>query len=386
MLAIPHPVSVLAVNSGSSSLKLSLYHPEHPPLIKRVERIGLSGASPDHPSALLAALADWQGEGVIDGPVVVGHRLVHGGELFTTAVRITEKVLSQLHAISHLAPLHNPIALQCIEALAEAFPAWPQVACFDTAFHHTLPPHAFHYALPTRLYREHGIRRYGFHGLSLASVCRQAEGLLERPLTELTLIIAHLGNGASISAIEGGRSVETSMGFTPLEGLVMGSRAGDLDPAILPFLESQLGMSGAEVRDLLNHESGLRGLCGQADLREIHALIEQGDESARLALEVYVHRIRKYLGAYTAVLGRVDALVFTAGVGEHDARVREAVCAGLENLGYVLDLSRNQQAQAACALHAPASRSAIWVIPTDEEAEIARQTTDIVLNTGSPHE
>ena len=378
--------TILTVNSGSSSLKLSLYRPHSPVMAQRVERIGMRGAPADHRTALLAVLEAWQGEGVLDDLAVVGHRVVHGGELFSGPVRITPTVIEQLHSLCTLAPLHNPLALQCIEAIGTYRPGLPQVACFDTAFHHGLPPHAFHYALPPRYYHEHGIRRYGFHGLSLASVCRQAEGLLNRPTSELNLIVAHLGNGASMTAIRGGQSVETSMGFTPLEGLVMGSRSGDLDPAIPAFLEGQLGMSAAEVGQLLNHQSGLKGLCGHSDLREIHRLADEGKEPARLALAVYVHRIRKYLGAYTAVLGRVDALIFTAGVGEHDARMREAVCAELEGIGYVLDSGRNRQAQGAAALHTADSRQQIWVIPTDEEGEIARQTITTIDSLGVTHE
>lgn len=375
---------VLAVNSGSSSLKLSLCRPDGLALVQRVERIGRPEAADDHRAALLRVLELWQDEGVLDHLAAVGHRVVHGGELFSGPVRITPTVSAQLHSLSTLAPLHNPIALRCIEAISSYRPRLPQVACFDTAFHHGLPPHAFHYALPPRYYREHGIRRYGFHGLSLASVCRQAEGLLQRPLNALNLIVAHLGNGASITAIKGGQSVETSMGLTPLEGLVMGSRAGDLDPAIPAFLE-RLGLAADEVEHLLNHDSGLKGLCGHSDLREIHALAAEGDQPARLALAVYVHRIRKYLGAYTAVLGRVDALIFTAGVGEHDARVREAVCADLAGVGYVLDSGRNSRAQGAVALHAAASRHQIWVIPTDEEGEIARQTINTINLQGVTH-
>ncbi len=366
--------TVLAVNAGSSSLKLTLFPPDEPPLARRIERIGESGALEDHRAALQAAWEAWHEQGRLDALTVAGHRVVHGGEAFDGPVRINDAVLARLQGLSHLAPLHNPIALQCIEALSELAPALPQVACFDTAFHHTLPAHAFHYALPPRFYQQHGIRRYGFHGLSLAAVSRRAAEWLERPLAELNLIIAHLGNGASITALEGGRSVETSMGFTPLEGLVMGSRAGDLDPAIPSFLERQLGMRVEEVEQLLNQRSGLKGLCGHGDLREIHDLADHGDRAARLALQIYVHRIRKYIGAYTAVLGRVDGLIFTAGVGEHDARIREAVCAGLEPLGYVLQSIHNQQHRGgAAALQQPSSRTAIWVIPTDEEGEIARE-------------
>lgn len=365
---------VLAVNAGSSSLKLTLFCPGQMPQMQRVERIGERGVVEDHRAALRQAWQQWQGQGVLDGLAVVGHRVVHGGEAFAGPVRIDDAVLARLNGLSHLAPLHNPIALQCIEAVSELAPALPQVASFDTAFHHTLPPHAFHYALPPAFYHQHGIRRYGFHGLSLAAVSRQAETLLGKPLAELNLIIAHLGNGASITAIEGGRSVETSMGFTPLEGLVMGSRAGDLDPAIPSFLERHLGMGAEEVEQLLNQRSGLKGLCGHGDLREIHDLADHGDQAARLALQIYVHRIRKYIGAYTAVLGRVDGLIFTAGVGEHDARIREAVCVRLEPLGYVLHSIHNQQHRGgATALQQPSSRTAIWVIPTDEEGEIARE-------------
>lgn len=381
---------LLVVNTGSSSLKLTLFRPDQPGLSLLVERIGSEDSPADHAAALQDALAQWRSQGVLtqlDQLALVAHRLVHGGELFTTPTHIDATVLAQLHALSHLAPLHNPIALQCIEALQEQAPGLPQLACFDTAFHHGLPPHAYRYALPEHYYREHGIRRYGFHGLSLASVCRQAEVLLGRPLGQLKLIVAHLGNGASITAIEGGRSVETSMGLTPLEGLVMGSRSGDLDPSIPLFLAGQLGMDLQAVDQLLNQHSGLRGLCGHGDLRAIHALREQGDADAQLALDIYVHRIRKYLGAYTAVLGQVDALIFTAGVGEHDGWVRQAVCAGLENLGYGLDHQTNHShRRGAAALHAPTSHCAIWVIPSDEESEIARQAIQYLEQHGVGNE
>jgi len=391
----------LAINAGSSSLKISLFSPNEAPRSLLIERIGepaatlLDDSSPcasrairadDHRQALAEALAFWRAARILDTPehlAVIGHRVVHGGERFTGPTRLTRAVIEEIEQLSSLAPLHNPIALQGIRAMLELAPTVPQVALFDTAFHHSLPPEVYHYALPRRFYDEHHIRRYGFHGLSVAAVSREAARLLDRPASQLNLIVAHLGNGASMTAVRGGNSVETSMGFTPLEGLVMGSRAGDLDPAIPEFIERQAGLTPEQVDALLNHDSGLKGLCGDSDLRAIYQRIEQGDPDAKLAHEVYVHRIRKYLGAYTAVLGRVDALIFTAGVGEHGARTREAVCANLDRLGYVLCPTKNRRHQSgAVAIHAADSQSEVWVIPTDEAQEIARQAIDLIRNEG----
>jgi acetate kinase len=253
----------------------------------------------------------------------------------------------------------------------------PQVAVFDTAFHHTLPDFACQYALPRRFYAEYRVRRYGFHGTSCSYVARQAARFLQRPLRELNLIALHLGNGASATAIAAGRSVETSMGMTPLEGLIMGTRSGDIDPAIPFYLGREAGLNPAAVENLLNRESGLKGLCGSNDMREVHRLADAGDAPARLALEMVCHRLKKYIGAYCAVLGRVDGLIFTGGIGENDGWLRAHTCTGLETLGIRIDTQKNALPNDGDrAIHADGGRTAVLVIPTNEELEIARQAVD----------
>lgn len=307
------------------------------------------------------------------GLQAVGHRVVHGGGEFTGPVRIDDAVMQRLEAVSELAPLHNPVNLAGIRVLRERVPDLPQVAVFDTAFHHALPGVAHHYALPLDLQREHRIRRYGFHGLSHRHVAGAAAQWLNRPLEELKLISLHLGNGASACAIGGGRSLDTSMGFTPLEGLVMGSRCGDLDPALPGYLQQRMALSPADLDDLLNRDSGLRGLCGDHDLRAIERRRAQGDEDARLAFDLFCYRIRKYIGAYFAVLNGLDALIFTAGIGEHSAAVRAAVCAELDALGIAVDAERNGNAgDGITDISANDSPVRVLVVPTDEEREIAR--------------
>ena len=401
-------MNVLVINTGSSSIKYQLFDLEGPSVMAAglVERIGDAGSRlrheswPDDPrrrdervdegavddhhagmQRIAAALTD-PGHGVIRdaGDIdAVGHRVVHGGETFHAPALIDAAVLESIRANVSLAPLHNPANLAGIEVARELFPDAPQVAVFDTAFHQSMPPHAFHYALPQRLYRDHHLRRYGFHGTSHAWVAQEAAVLLGQPLDALNLITLHLGNGASATAIEGGRSVDTSMGLTPLEGLVMGTRSGDIDPAIHAFLAEQEGLSLAEVDTLLNRESGLKGLCGSTDMRDIENRADAGDEAARLALDVYVYRIRKYIGAYWAVLGRVDALVFTAGVGENAASVRARVCDGLGGLGVHLDAAGNaEERRDARAVHAADSAAAVLVVPTNEERAIAEQTRSVI--------
>ena len=393
MSAHPDPL-VLAVNSGSSSLKAKLYAGARLAAGARIERIGeadgrLSLADsagrmethavshPHHGAALRDLLDNWQHSGVLRAGALaaVGHRVVHGGARFTSPAAIDGAVIDALRALFPLAPLHNPLALEGIEAVAQSYPALPQVAVFDTAFHHTLPPAAYRYGLPLDLVQSHGVRRYGFHGISIQHVASQLAQQLARPLTSLNLIVLHLGNGASASALQNGASIDTSMGMTPLEGLLMGSRCGDLDPAVPLFLQRATGLDVHQVEDLLERKSGLRGLTGHTDLRDVHALAAQGDAEASLALDIYCRRIRKYVGAYIALLERVDALVFTGGVGEHDAVVRERSVGNLEALGLELDPAANTAAGGeARPIHADSSRSGIWVIPTDEELEIARQT------------
>jgi acetate kinase len=316
--------------------------------------------------------------GLIDDPgdlYGIGHRVVHGGELFRTPTLIDERVIEGIRSLAHLAPLHNPANLIGIEALRSAMPGVPQVAVFDTAFHQTLPQHAFRYAIPQEIYTEHQVRRFGFHGTSHEYVAKEAARAMKRELSSLNLITLHLGNGASIAAISGGRCVDTSMGMTPLEGLVMGTRCGDLDPAVVFFLQRETGMSGDELEAMLNSASGLKGLCGANDMRVVLDMAGAGDRNARLALKMYCYRIKKYIGAYFAVLGEVDALVFTAGIGENAHDIRRIVCTDMQHLGLAVDRKRNRQRiGSATEIQTERSPVKIWVIPTNEELEIAEQT------------
>lgn len=386
--------NILAINSGSSSIKFRLLAmPEEQRLVwGQVEGVGSARASlryggagrpaasgdvpaADHATAMDAILARLTESEAADAIHAVGHRVVHGGAEFTAPLPIDAPALARLEAVSTLAPLHNAAGLACIRLIRERFPGLPQVAVFDTAFHHDLPECARRYALPLALQNELGIRRFGFHGLSHGSVAVTAAGRLQRPLDELKLIILHLGNGASACAIRGGRSVDTSMGFTPLEGLVMGSRCGDLDPALPGHLGHMLGWDAARIDTLLNRESGLRGLCGDSDMRHIERRMAAGDADARLAFELFCYRIRKYIGAYHAVLNGLDALVFTAGIGEHSAAVRAAVCADLDALGIAIDAGRNAAVDGGIAdIGRVDAAVRILVVPTDEELEIARAT------------
>ncbi len=387
---------VLVLNSGSSSLKYQLIDMAGPvPGARRpargvVERIGEPGSGvADHAAALRTVGEELAAAGHgLDSPglLAVGHRAVHGGTRFTGPTLVDDGVLAEMEKLVPLAPLHNPANIAGIRVARELRPDLPQVAVFDTAFHATLPEHAWRYALDPAVADAHAIRRYGFHGTSHAYVSRAAAELLGRDPAGpggFNVIVLHLGNGASASAVAGGRCVETSMGMTPLEGLVMGTRSGDLDPAVVFHLAREAGMATDAIDTLLNKRSGLVGLCGDNDMREIGRRIAEGDERARLAFDVYVHRIRKYVGAYTAVLGRVDALAFTAGVGENSAAVRAAALRGLEGLGVELDPVRNAlRGSGPRVVSAPGSAVAVAVVPTDEELEIATQTRDLVGERG----
>ena len=392
---------VLVVNAGSSSLKYSLVDADtgDEPADGLVERIGEpSGAVthrsdgeehrderevPDHEAALRAALDafDEHGPSLDDMEVrAVGHRVVHGGARFSSPALVDDELVDAVTSLVPLAPLHNPANLEGLAVARRLFPDLPQVAVFDTAFHQTLPEHAYTYAVPRSWREEHQIRRYGFHGTSYAFVSRAAADLIGKPAEETNQVVLHLGNGCSATAVEGGRSVETSMGLTPLEGLVMGTRSGDLDPAVHAHLHRQLGWSLDDIDRVLNRSSGLRGLAGENDFRRLERLRADGDEGARLAFDVYCHRIRKYVGAYYAVLGRVDAVVFTAGVGENSADVRARSLAGLERLGIEVDESRNGvgRVTAPTRVSTDASEVAVLVVPTNEEWEIARQAMAVV--------
>jgi len=305
----------------------------------------------------------------------VGHRVVHGGDLFHATTLIDERVIADIEACIPLAPLHNPANLMGIQVARTIFPGAAQAAVFDTAFHQSLPVEAYLYAIPFELYEKYKIRRYGFHGTSHAFVAEEAAGFLKRPLAELNLITLHLGNGANMAAIRGGRSVDTTMGLTPLAGLVMGTRSGDLDPSIFDFLADHEGISPKALDDLLNKKSGLLGLCGDNDMRQVIQRMEAGDRRAAMAVGVFTHRIKQYIGAYIACLGRVDALVFTAGIGENAPLVRERSCQGLQALGIEIDSQKNgERADGMREISATSSRVKVLVIPTNEELRIAQET------------
>lgn len=372
--------TVFVLNAGSSSIKYTVLEVadgvEHSVLAEgAVERIGVPGGVPDHATALATVLAEI-GDTAIDA---VGHRIVHGGERFTEATVIDDDVESAIEDLTELAPLHNPAGLAGIRAARAALRDVPHVAVFDTAFHATIPAEAATYAIDAELAARHGIRRYGFHGTSYQYVSHAAAELLGRPLEETRMVVLHLGNGASAAAIRGGRSIDTSMGLTPLEGLVMGTRSGDIDPAIPFHLHRVAGLSVEELDDLLNRRSGLLGLSGHADMREVIAAADASDLAAATALDVYLHRIRHYIGAYAAVLGGLDALVFTAGVGENSDVVRAGAVRGLEFLGISIDPDANSARSAGARSISPTgSPVAVLVVPTDEELEIAQQTARLL--------
>jgi acetate kinase len=402
-------MKILVINSGSSSLKYQLFDMTSRSILTAgsVERIGEKArlhhrwhkrdgttdefnrdvVAPDQRAAfaaIAAALRETEVMDVMTSIDAIGHRVVHGGERFRAPTRIDAAVVSTIRALIPLAPLHNPANLLGIELCLELFPTVPQVAVFDTAFHQTMPAHAYQYAVPHVLYAEHQVRRYGFHGTSHGYVARRAAQHLAMPLDALNLITLHLGNGASAAAIQQGRCVDTSMGMTPLEGLVMGTRCGDLDPALVFYIGRAMGKDPAAVEELLNKESGLQGLCGANDMREVLKRMDAGDAQARLAFEVYCHRIRKYVGAYAAVLGRVDAIVFTAGVGENAAAVRAQVCTGLAVLGVLLDAQQNATAHGEiCEIHAADSAVKLLVVRTNEELEIAQQAQALLTSVDS---
>jgi acetate kinase len=391
---------VLVFNAGSSSLKYRLLDPVTGVAAANgiVERIGQPTGSASH----RAGGETWSWQGPIpdyaaaldvvrtqfieaDAPLddeqllAVGHRVVHGGDTFAEPVVVDDAVLATIRELSVLAPLHNPANAEGIERAMAVFPGVRQVAVFDTAFFRTLPAAAYTYAIDADVAAAHRIRRYGFHGTSHDYVSSAAASFLGRPRSELNLIVLHLGNGASISAIRGGAAAETSMGLTPLEGLVMGTRSGDLDPGVLLHLQRSAGLDLDEVDNLLNRRSGILGLAGVVDFRDLHRLVDEGDPNARLAFDVYCHRARKYIGAYLAVLGGVDAVVFTAGVGENDPVTRAAIVDGLDGLGIALDPDRNASPSSGARVISPEGSSvSVLVVPTDEELAIARQAAALV--------
>ncbi|MER6204607.1 acetate kinase [Streptomyces sp. NPDC001642] len=398
---------VLVLNSGSSSVKYQLLDMAAGTrlAVGLVERIGeetsrfqhthvdtdavreWTGPILDHEAALKAVAEELTRDGLgLESPelAAIGHRVVHGGKTFTAPTVIDDVVLAEIERLIPVAPLHNPANLVGIRTAMALRPDLPQVAVFDTAFHTTMPESAARYAIDVATADAYRIRRYGFHGTSHAYVSRATAKLLGKAPEDVNVIVLHLGNGASASAVRGGRCVDTSMGLTPLEGLVMGTRSGDLDPAVIFHLMRVGEMSTDEIDTLLNKKSGLIGLCGDNDMREIRRRIDEGDEQAELAFDIYIHRLKKYIGAYCAVLGRVDAVAFTAGVGENASAVREAAVTGLELLGLGVDGALNAVRSDEPRLISPASaRVAVAVVPTDEELEIATQTYALVGNSNA---
>lgn len=396
-------MKILVINSGSSSIKFQLFEMRDEAVLAAglVERIGeprgmlkctmrpgradelvleLDESIPDHRSGMLRVvdvLSDGDTGVLVSRQEIgaIGHRVVHGGEDFHEPIVIDDEVVRGIELNVPLAPLHNPANLDGIHVARELFPGVVQVGVFDTAYHQTIPDRAHMYAIPYELYEKHRIRRYGFHGTSHKYVASECARLMGKELSNCNLITVHLGNGCSMTAIENGCSIDTTLGLTPLEGLVMGTRSGDLDPAIHTFLHRNIGMDIEQIDSMLNNDSGLKGLCGMNDMRDIHAAAAAGNERARLAVDVQTYRNRKYIGAYMAVLGRVDALVFTAGIGENDHVVRARSVEGLENLGVRLDGRLNERRDRQPRLISSTdSRVQVWVIPTNEEMAIARET------------
>ncbi|AOC55830.1 MULTISPECIES: acetate kinase [Bacillus] len=385
---------IIAINAGSSSLKFQLFDmPEETVLTKGlVERIGMDNSIftisvdgekkteitdiPDHAVAvkmLLEKLIEFniiKDFNEIDG---VGHRVVHGGEKFSDSVLLTDEVINDIDQLSELAPLHNPANVVGIKAFKQILPDVPAIAVFDTAFHQTMPEQSYLYSLPYDYYKNFGIRKYGFHGTSHKFVTERAAELLGRPLEELRLISCHLGNGASIAAVEGGKSIDTSMGFTPLAGVAMGTRSGNIDPALIPFIMEKTGHTAEEVLSTLNKKSGLLGVSGlSSDLRDIEEATEEGNDRAEVALDIFASRIHKYIGSYAARMNGVDAIIFTAGIGENSSEVRARVLRGLEFMGVYWDPSLNNMRGEEAFISYPHSPVKVIVIPTNEEVMIAR--------------
>ncbi|QHE53259.1 acetate kinase [Pontibacillus sp. HMF3514] len=391
---------ILAINAGSSSLKFQLIEmPEEKVITKGlVERIGLPESVftievngeknetvtdlPEHGTAVQMLVEKLTGLGIIDSLDEIegiGHRVVHGGERFADSALVTEEVIKEIDEVSELAPLHNPANLTGIRAFQKVLPNVPAVVVFDTAFHQSMPEQSFLYSLPYEYYEEYGIRKYGFHGTSHKYVSQRASELLNRPEEHLRILSCHLGNGASIAAIEGGKSVDTSMGFTPLAGVTMGTRSGNIDPALIPYIMQKTGKTAEEVLHVLNKESGMLALSGfSSDLRDIEDRAKEGDERAELALEVFAARIHKYIGSYAARMHGVDAIVFTAGVGENSTTIRERVLQGLEFMGVYWDPSLNQVRGKEAFVSYPHSPVKVMVIPTNEEVMIARDTVRLI--------
>jgi acetate kinase len=398
-------MKILVINAGSSSLKYQLFDMDKEEVLAKglCERIGIEGSQlkhqpkdqdtvilsnpmKNHADAIrmvIDALVD-PTYGVIKDMseiTAVGHRVVHGGEAFSGSVIIDAQVMKVLNACIDLAPLHNPPNIIGIEACKEAMPGVPMVGVFDTAFHQTMPPEAYLYAIPYELYEKHKIRKYGFHGTSHKYVAERAAKLLKTPIEQLKIITCHLGNGSSITAVKNGKSVDTSMGFTPLAGVAMGTRSGMIDPAIVTFLMEKENLSIKEVNDLLNKKSGVLGISGvSSDFRDIHAAADEGNKRAKLALDIFAYSVKKYIGTYAAIMGGVDAIVFTAGIGENNAKMRTSILSGLEFMGIKIDEEKNAIRGKEIDISTPDASVRTLVIPTNEELMIALDTKKLVEN------
>ncbi len=395
-------MKILVLNCGSSSLKYQLININDESVLAKgvVERIGIEDSFlehqltgeeivikaeiPDHNVAIEMVIdvllkQEYAVLQSMDEINAVGHRVVHGGEKFASSTLITDEVIKQIEEVSDLAPLHNPHNLSGIKVCAELMPGTPQVAVFDTAFHQTMPRKAYMYALPYQYYQNYGIRRYGFHGTSHKYVAQRAAVMLGRPIDELKIITCHLGNGASIAAVKNGQSIDTSMGLTPLEGLVMGTRCGDIDPAIIPFLMDKEELTIQEIDNIINKQSGLYGVSGISnDSRDIDSAAGKGNEKAQTALEIFDYRVAKYIGAYMVAMGGVDAIVFTAGIGENQSSTRKVILEYLSFLNIELDQAANQVRKQEIDITTPDSKIKVLVIPTNEELMIARDTKEVI--------
>ena len=405
-------MKILVLNSGSSSLKYQLIDSDSEEVLAKglAERIGVAGGGgkikhetakgkfevevemADHEQAMdhvfeLLTDSDRGAVKSVDEIAAVGHRVVHGGEKFVQPTLVDDEIIDEIDKMSVLAPLHNPPNLKGIRACKRLMPNVPQVAVFDTAFHATMPDYAYTYALPYKYYTDYGVRRYGFHGTSHRYVTTRAQRMLQEEgfdPASTKIITIHLGNGCSMAAVVGGKVVDTSMGLTPAEGLVMGTRSGDLDPAILLYLARELGASPDDIDDLINKKSGLLGITGiTSDMRDVEDAAEKGDKKANLALSIFCYRIKKYIGAYAAAMGGVDAIVFTGGIGENSNTVRAKVCDKLEFLGLELDLEKNDTLKGPADISKASSRARILLVPTNEERAIARETAQVVAGNGT---
>ncbi|MDD4601285.1 Acetate kinase [bioreactor metagenome] len=395
-------MKVLVVNCGSSSLKYQLFDMTDESVLAKglVERIGIDGSVLKHEPAskdkvvinadiknhsiaiklVTEALTD-KNHGVITDMTeisAVGHRVVHGAEKFASSVLITTEVMQALEECIEMAPLHNPPNILGINACAELMPGVDQVGVFDTAFHQTMPKHAFIYGLPYEAYEKYRIRRYGFHGTSHRFVSKVAADMMGKDIKDVKLITCHLGNGSSVAAVDGGKCIDTSMGLTPLEGLVMGTRCGDIDPAILPILMKKEGMDADQIDEYINKKCGVLGISGvSSDFRDIEGAAHEGNKRAQLALDLFAYRVKKYIGSYAAALNGVDAIVFTAGLGENSSSMREAICTGLEYLGTKIDTVKNNVRGKATEISVDGAKVKLFIIPTNEELVIARDTKEI---------